>query len=128
MKIYVDTDYEIYTEEEIDEKITQRIKDYKYEGLLDYIANNFTESEIFAMLSPDSQSIVLEHLKESELDNSFLSAKLMNPCLAIDVRSQNNECPRDNPSRGFFLRFWDVIRPNSGVNILLSPWYNSIRN
>ena len=76
MKIYVDTDYEIYTEEEIDEEITRRIKDYNYEGLLDYIANNFTESEIFAMLSPDSQSIVLEHLKESELDNSFFEREV----------------------------------------------------
>nr|DAZ28899.1 MAG TPA: hypothetical protein [Caudoviricetes sp.] len=36
--------------------------------------------------------------------------------------------PRDNPSRGFSFRFWDVIRPNSGVDILLSPWYNTIRN
>lgn len=128
MKIYVDTDYEIYTEEEIDEEITQRIKDYNYEGLLDYIANNFTETEIFAMLSPDSQSIVLEHLKESELDNSFLSAKLMNPCLARDVLSQNKNAPRDNLPRGFLLGFWDVIRPNSGVDFFLSPWYNSIRN
>lgn len=27
-----------------------------------------------------------------------------------------------------FFRFWDVRRPNSGVDILLSPWYNTIRN
>ena len=86
MKIYVDTDYEIYTEEEIDEEITRRIKDYNYEGLLDYIANNFTESEIFAMLSPDSQSIVLEHLKESELDNSFYERE-------IDEPSPCDKCP-----------------------------------
>lgn len=79
MKIYVDTNYEIYTEEEIDEEITKRIEDYNYEGLLDYIANNFTESEIFAMLSPDSQSIVLEHLKESELDNSFFEREVDEP-------------------------------------------------
>lgn len=86
MKIYVDTDYEIYTEEEIDEEITRRIKDYNYEGLLDYIANNFTESEIFAMLSPDSQSIVLEHLKESELDNSFFERE-------VDEPSPCDKCP-----------------------------------
>ena len=72
MRIYIDAaDYEVYTEKDIDEEITKRIEDYNYEGLLDYIANNFTESEIFAMLSPDSQLIVLEHLKELELDNSF---------------------------------------------------------
>lgn len=104
MKIYVDAaDYEVYTEKDIDEEIIKRIKDYNYEGLLSYIAYNFTEPEIFAMLSPDSQSIALEYLKESELDNSFLSAKLMNPCLAIDVLLQNNNAPRDNLPRGFFL-------------------------
>ena len=52
----------------------------------------------------------------------------MNPCLAIDVLSQNNNAPRDNLPRGFFLGLWDVIRPNSGVDFFLSPWYNSIRN
>ena len=86
MKIYVDTDYEIYTEEEIDEEITQRIKDYNYEGLLSYIADNFTEPEIFAMLSPDSQLIVLEYLKESELDNSFYERE-------IDEPSPCDKCP-----------------------------------
>ena len=80
MKIYVDAnDYEVYTEKNIDEEITKRIEDYNYEGLLDYIANNFTESEIFAMLSPDSQSIVLEHLKELELDNSFFEREVDEP-------------------------------------------------
>ena len=80
MKIYVDAaDYEVYTEKDIDKEITKRIEDYKYEGLLDYIANNFTESEIFAMLSPDSQLIVLEHLKESELDNSFFEREVDEP-------------------------------------------------
>ena len=80
MKIYVDAvDYEVYTEKDIDEEITKRIVDYNYEGLLDYIANNFTESEIFAMLSPDSQLIVLEHLKELELDNSFFEREVDEP-------------------------------------------------
>ena len=80
MKIYVDAaDYEVYTEKDIDEEITQRIKDYNYEGLLDYIANNFTETEIFAMLSPNSQLTVLEHLKELELDNSFFEREVDEP-------------------------------------------------
>ena len=80
MKIYVDAaDYEVYTEKDIDEEITKRIEDYNYEGLLDYIANNFTESEIFDMLSPDSQLIVLEHLKELELDNSFFEREVDEP-------------------------------------------------
>lgn len=80
MKIYVDAaDYEVYTEKDIDEEITKRIEDYNYEGLLDYIANNFTESEIFAMLSPNSQLTVLEHLKELELDNSFFEREVDEP-------------------------------------------------
>ena len=80
MKIYVDAaDYEVYTEKDIDEEITKRIKDYNYEGLLSYIVDNFTEPEIFAMLSPDSQSIALEYLKESELDNSFFEREVDEP-------------------------------------------------
>lgn len=80
MKIYVDAaDYEVYTEKDIDEEITKRIEDYNYEGLLDYIANNFTETEIFAMLSPNSQLTVLEHLKELELDNSFFEREVDEP-------------------------------------------------
>ena len=79
MKIYVDTNYEIYTEEEIDEEITKRIEDYNYEGLLDYIANNFTESEIFAMLSPDSQLRALEYLKELKLEDAFFEREVDEP-------------------------------------------------
>lgn len=80
MKIYVDTaDYEVYTEKDIDEEIIKRIEDDNYEGLLDYIANNFTETEIFAMLSPNSQLTVLEHLKELELDNSFFEREVDEP-------------------------------------------------
>lgn len=80
MKIYVDAaDYEVYTEKDIDEEITKRIEDHNYEGLLDYIANNFTESEIFAMLSPNSQLEVLEHLKEVELEDSFFEREIDEP-------------------------------------------------
>ena len=71
MKVYVGEDYEVYTEKDIDEEITQKIKAYNYEGLLDYIANNFTETEIFAMLSPDIQSAAFEYLKKEILDNEF---------------------------------------------------------
>ena len=87
MKIYIDAaDYEVYTEKDIDEEIIKRIEDYNYEGLLDYIANNFTETEIFAMLSPSSQLTVLEHLKELELDNSFFERE-------VDEPSPCDTCP-----------------------------------
>lgn len=86
MKIYIDENYEVYTEETIDKEIAKRIKDYNYEGLISYIIDNFTEPEIFAMLSPDSQLIVLEYLKESELDNSFYERE-------IDEPSPCDKCP-----------------------------------
>ena len=80
MKVYVDIeDYEVYTEKDIDEEMTRRIKDDNYEGLLSYMADNFTEPEIFDMLSPDSQLIVLEYLKKSELDNFFFEREVDEP-------------------------------------------------
>lgn len=80
MKVYVDpADYEVYTEKDIDEEITRRIKDYNYEGLLNYIADNFTEPEIFDMLSPDSQLTALEYLKELKLDDCFFEREVDEP-------------------------------------------------
>lgn len=80
MKIYVDAaDYEVYTEENINEKIIQRIEDDNYEGLLSYIVDNFTEPEIFAMLSPNSQLTVLEYLKESRIDSDFYEREVNEP-------------------------------------------------
>lgn len=79
MTIYIDENYEVYTEETIDKEITRRIKDDNYEGLLSYIADNFTEPEIFDMLSPDSQLAALEYLKKSELDNFFFEREVDEP-------------------------------------------------
>ena len=103
MKIYVDKNYKVYTEETINEEITNRMKNCNYDGLYDYMADWFCTSDVFDMLPPSVQSRFFEYFKEKTLINNFLSAKLMNPCLAIDVLSQNNNAPRDNPSRGFFL-------------------------
>lgn len=71
MKVYVDNDYKVYTEETINEEISRRIKNDNYEGLLDYIADSFTESELFAILPSNMQAEFLEDSKEWILDNEF---------------------------------------------------------
>ena len=80
MKVYVDAvDYEVYTEKNIDEEITQRIKDDNYEGLLSYITDNFTEPEIFAMLSPNVQSKYLESYKKTIIEDEFYEQYIDEP-------------------------------------------------
>ena len=80
MKVYVDAvDYEVYTEKNIDEEITQRIKDDNYEGLLSYITDNFTESEIFAMLPPNVQSKYLESYKKTIIEDEFYEQYIDEP-------------------------------------------------
>ena len=71
MKIYVDSNYEVYTEETINEEITNRVKRCDYDGLYDYMADHFTEPEIFDMLPPDIQSQIFEYFKKEMLDNEF---------------------------------------------------------
>ena len=71
MKVYVDENYEVYTEETINEEITNRMESYNYDGLYDYMAEHFCEADIFAMLPPDIQSAAFEYLKEEILDNEF---------------------------------------------------------
>ena len=71
MKVYVDSNYEVYTEETINKEITSIMKNYNYDGLYDYLADNFCEEDMFAMLPPDIQSAAFEYLKEEILDNEF---------------------------------------------------------
>lgn len=57
MKVYVDANNcEVYTEETIDKEITNRLKRCDYDGLYDYMADHYLESDIFAMLPLDIQS------------------------------------------------------------------------
>ena len=80
MKVYVDAvDYEVYTEKNIDEEITQRIKDDNYEGLLSYITDNFTEPEIFGMLPPNVQSKYLESYKKTIIEDEFYEQYIDEP-------------------------------------------------
>ena len=71
MKVYVDDDYEVYTEETINKEIIQRIEDGNYDGLYGYMADHFSESELFAILPSDVQSQFFEYLKKEILDNEF---------------------------------------------------------
>ena len=71
MKVYVNNDYEVYTEETIDEEIANRLERWDYQGLYEYIEDHFCEADIFAMLPPDIQSAAFEYLKKEILDNEF---------------------------------------------------------
>lgn len=87
MKIYVDvSDYEVYTEKNIDEEIIRRIKDDNYEGLLSYIEDNFTESELFAILPSNIQTEFLEDSKGWILNTEFYRRE-------IDDPSPCDKCP-----------------------------------
>ena len=71
MTVYVDNDYNVYTEETINEEIADRMENSGYDGLYNYIADHFCEADMFAMLPPDIQSAAFEYLKNEILDNEF---------------------------------------------------------
>ena len=71
MKIYVDEDYEVYTEKNIDEEIAKRFKDYDCVGVVEYITDNYSEAEIFAMLPSNIQAEILEDAKRWIVENDF---------------------------------------------------------
>lgn len=76
MKVYIDEKYEVYTEKNIEEEIAKRFKNYNYEGVLDYIADNFTESELFAILPSNIQTEILEDSKRWILNNEFYEREI----------------------------------------------------
>ena len=71
MKVYVNNDYEVYTEETIDEEISNKLERWDYQGLYEYIEDHFCEADVFAMLPPDIQSAAFEYLKKKILDDEF---------------------------------------------------------
>ena len=79
MKVYVNNDYEVYTEETIDKEITKRLKRCDYDGLYDYMADHYLESDIFAMLPPDIQSQFFEYFKKEILENEFYEQYIDEP-------------------------------------------------
>lgn len=75
MKIYIDENYEVYTEETIDKEIAKRFIDCNYEGTGEYITETYSEAEIFAMLPSNIQAEILEDAKRWILENDFMNAR-----------------------------------------------------
>ena len=71
MTIYIDENYEVYTEKTIDKEIAKRFSDCNYDGVVEYIADNYSEAEIFTMLPSNIQAEILEDAKRWILDNEF---------------------------------------------------------
>ena len=79
MKIYIDENYEVYTEETIDKEIAKRFSDCNYEGTREYITETYSEAEIFAMLPSNIQAEILEDAKRWILDNDFYEREIDEP-------------------------------------------------
>ena len=45
MTIYIDENYEVYTEETIDKEIAQRFSDCNYDGVVEYITDTYSEQK-----------------------------------------------------------------------------------
>lgn len=79
MKIYVDSNYEVYTEETINKEITDRLERCDYDGVYDYLMDYFCEAEIFAMLPPDVQSDFFEYFRKNILRSEFYEQYIDEP-------------------------------------------------
>ena len=76
MKIYVDEYYDIYTEETIEEELTRRFKHSNNDGVVSYIAENYSDSELFAILPPNIQKDIFEDWKAQILQNDFYEREI----------------------------------------------------
>ena len=79
MKVYVDENYEVYTEEAIDKEIAKRFSDCNYDGVVEYITDTYSEAEIFAMLPSNIQAKILEDAKRGILENDFYEREIDEP-------------------------------------------------
>lgn len=79
MTIYIDENYEVYTEEIIGEEIAQRFSDCNYDGAVEYITGTYSEAEIFAMLPSNIQAEILEDAKRRILENDFYEREIDEP-------------------------------------------------
>lgn len=71
MKIYVDYDYHIYTEENIDDEIIGQLESSGYDGVFDYIITHYTQAELFKGLNSEIQKDVYKYLKEEILTAGY---------------------------------------------------------
>ena len=76
MKVYVDENREVYTENNIDDKIREILERFDYEGVVDYLLSKYTEGDILNMLNPNAQEEVFDHLKTGILQENFYGQEI----------------------------------------------------
>lgn len=76
MKVYVDENREVYTENDIDDKIREILERFDYEGVVDYLLSKYTEGDILNMLNPNAQEEVFDHLKMDILQENFYEQEI----------------------------------------------------
>ena len=76
MKVYVDENREVYTENNIDDKIIEILESFNYEGVVDYLLSKYTEGDILNMLNPNAQEEVFDYLKMGILQENFYEQEI----------------------------------------------------
>ena len=76
MKVYVDENREVYTEETIDDKIRETLEHSDYEGVVDYLLSKYTEGDILNMLNSNAQEEVFNHLKINILQENYYEQEI----------------------------------------------------
>ncbi len=86
MKIYVDENREVYTEESINDKIIEILENLGYDGVVDYLLSKYTESDILNILNPNAQEEVFDYLKRGILQEEFYEQEIDAPNCPYDYR------------------------------------------
>lgn len=89
MKVYVDENREVYTEETINDKIIETLERFDYEGVVDYLLSKYTESDILNMLNPSAQEEVFNYLKTDIIQANFYEQEIDIPNCPYDYRCLN---------------------------------------
>lgn len=76
MKVYVDENREVYTEETIDDKIRETLDNSDYEGVVDYLLSKYTERDILNMLNLSAQEEVFNYLKTDILQEDYYEQEI----------------------------------------------------
>lgn len=76
MKVYVDENREVYTEETINDKIRETLESFDYEGVVDYLLSKYTEGDILNMLNPSAQEEVFDYLKTDIIQRNFYEQEI----------------------------------------------------
>lgn len=76
MKVYIDENREVYTENNIDDKIREILESFDYKGVVHYLLSKYTEGDILNMLNPNAQEEVFDHLKMDILQDNFYEQEI----------------------------------------------------